>query len=139
MQQPSNSCESLAIQLLQPHVHSKSNGGSIHNTFPTACDQQQDRQQWHAGQHGLTWGWISRTLRPLLAFKLGCSLRVSFTALTTCSYDSGEQFLKCTLTQNLLCSTAAPGMFSTLSTNKSHWKAFLTVNCSCRHLASTSC
>ena len=58
----------------------------------------------------VTSGLTSSTLRPLVAFSSLSSASTASTALITSSKRSGSQLRKCTLTQNLLCSTEAPGI-----------------------------
>lgn len=65
---------------------------------------------WTAGARYHTSGRISSTFRPRVALSSLSEARTASTALTTSSNRSGSQFRKCTLTQNLLCSTEAPGM-----------------------------
>ena len=59
-------------------------------------------------------GRISNTLRPRVACSSACARSVTSTAPSTASCAPGAQLRKCTLTQNLLCSTAAPSIPATL-------------------------
>ncbi len=59
-------------------------------------------------------GFISNTLRPRDACSSARARSVASTAPSTAPYCSASQLRKCTLTQNLLCSTLAPGMPATL-------------------------
>lgn len=85
------------------------------------------RSEWHgrlAGCHKMentrrewsTSGLISMTLRPRVALRSLCADKTVCTTSIKSSNTSASQFLKCTETQNLLCSTLAPFMSSTLQT-----------------------
>jgi hypothetical protein len=61
-----------------------------------------------------TFGRTSSTLRPRVTRSPSRAATVSSTAATTRCQLSAAQLRKCALTQNLLCSTVAPGTSASL-------------------------